>query len=237
MKSRSDRAVAKAVAIILAGTLMNASLSTHAQGGTPAHLQGAVADSSGAVVPGAKVVLKSDVASYSALTAVDGTYQIQLPIGRYLIDVRKAGFCYQRAPFRLLASAVLTIDAVVTPCVIADVVTIENGKGTARDELRPAYKVESVVIPDSSSQPLELLITYASREEDAGITNYTGNGAPEVVATYDNLTVYARRVRFDRKALRIYAEGKVIVEDGTGRSTGERAVLTLGLGKATVDMQ
>jgi Carboxypeptidase regulatory-like domain len=228
------------MALILAGTLMSVSLSAHAQAvrdEPTGHLRGTVADPTGAVVPGAKVLFKSNVANYSVTTAANGTYDTQLPVGTYGIDVRKPGLCYQRAQFRLLASAPLTINAVVTACAIADVVTLENGKGTARDEIRPAYRAESVLIPDSSTQPLEMLITYASREEDADVTTYTGNGAPEVVATYDNLTVYARRVRFDRKALRIYAEGSVVVEDGTGRSTGERAALAFEQGKATVEVK
>jgi hypothetical protein len=240
VNSHSARVVPKAMVLILAGTLMSVSLSARAQAvrDEPAgHLRGTVADPTGAVVPGAKVLFKSDVANYSVTTAANGTYETQLPVGTYGIDVRKPGLCYQRAQFRLLASAPLTINPVLTACAIAYVVTLENGEGTARDEIRPAYKVESVPIPDSSAQPLDLLITYASREQDADITTYTQNAAPEVVVTYDNLTVYGRRVRLDRKALRIYAEGSVVVEDGAGRSTGERAVLAFEQGKATVEMK
>jgi hypothetical protein len=240
VNSRSVRVVAKAMALILAGTLISVSLPARAQvvRDEPAgHLRGTIADPTGAVVPGAKVLFKSNVANYSVTTAANGTYETQLPVGTYGIDVRKPGLCYQRAQFRLLPSAPLTINAVVTPCAIAYVVILENGSGTARDEIRPAYKAESVLIPDSSAQPLELLVTFASREQDADVTTYTENGEPEVVVTYDNLTVYARTVRLDRKALRIYAEGSVVVEDGTGRSTGERAVLAFAGGKATVEMK
>ncbi len=240
MNSGSVRVVAKAMALILAGMLISVSLSARAQAARDepiGHLRGTIADPTGAVVPGAKVFFKSNIANYSVTTAANGTYETQLPVGTYGIEVRKPGLCYRRAQFRLPASAPLTINAVVTACVIADVVTLENGKGTWRDQIRPAYKAELILIPDSSAQPLELLITYASREQDADITTYTENGAPDVVVTYDNLTVYARRVRFDRRALRIYAEGSVVVEDGTGRSTGERAVLAFEQGNPTVEVK
>jgi hypothetical protein len=129
------------------------------------------------------------------------------------------------------------INMVPTPCAIAYVITIENGEGTARDELRPAFKTESVPIPDSSAQSLELVITYASREEDADTTVYAGNSAPEVVVTYNNLTIYARRVRFDRRTLRIYPEGSVTVEDGSRHSTCERSVVAFEQGKGIVEMK
>ena len=238
MNSWSARVVA--MASILAGILTSVPPSAYAQsvrGEQTGHLRGVIADPTGAVVAGAKVLFKSAVANDSVTTAANGTYEAQLPVGTYEIEVRKPGLCYRRATFRLPASVALTINAVVTPCIVADVVTFENGRGTERDEIRPAYKAESVPIPNSSAPPLELLITYAGAEEDADITVYTGNGAPGVVVTYDNFTVYARKIRFDRRALRIYAEGSVVVEDGTGPSTGERAVLAFKQGNATVEVK
>ena len=190
-------------------------------------LEGIVVDPTGAIVPGANVSFESAGATYSAATAADGKYKIEVPEGRYEISVRKPGFCYRRAPFRIASSQSLTINAALSVCAIADVLTIENGVSRAHDELRPVYKEESIAVPCGAAEKLEMLIIYGVREEKADTAAYEGNrDFNTVVATYNNVTVYAQRIRFDRKSSHLYAQGNVLIENGSGRSSGEEVTLS-----------
>jgi len=64
-----------------------------------ASVSGRVTDSSGAVVPGAKVIARNPLsgASFSAETSVEGYYSLPSLIpGRYNIEIAKAGFVTQK---------------------------------------------------------------------------------------------------------------------------------------------
>jgi len=200
-------------------------------------LHGTIFDESGAVLPGSEVILRSDTETYSASTRAVGTYDIELPTGIYQMNVVKPGFCYRRASFRM-ATAPLTINAYVPTCAIAQVATIADGMSTVRDELRPSFSEQEVSIPGQDLSQLKLLITYRNRDKDADITTYSGyvfSGATSrVIVTYDCLTIYATKVRFDHRALRMYAEGGVTIEDGRQSSISDQATVRFENGKAVV---
>jgi hemoglobin/transferrin/lactoferrin receptor protein len=84
--------VCLAVAMAVAATMVNAATMAAA---VPATVGGVITDATGAVLPGAKVVVR-DVATGRETTAVsgaDGRYAIELPSsGTYLILVTKTGF-------------------------------------------------------------------------------------------------------------------------------------------------
>lgn len=82
--------------------LLLVSVNAFAQGGgTAASLSGRVADSSGAVIPGADVTAKNNAtgASYTAVTGTDGAFTIPaIPPGKYTVTVALMGFKTAQLP-------------------------------------------------------------------------------------------------------------------------------------------
>src|SRR5262247_1413428 len=87
------RAMARAA---IAAALMGfASITALAQGGVTSTLSGTVSDSSGAVIPGASVIVKrADTGvTTEAVTNTDGQFTIpQLAAGKYTVTVTLSGF-------------------------------------------------------------------------------------------------------------------------------------------------
>lgn len=221
-----------ALTAIYVTSVASAQVSLHPPTG---HLRGTILDESGGIIPSARVIFKSDQAMYTATASAVGAYEIELPAGVYEINVVKPGFCYRRASFRM-ASASLTINAHVPICAIAQVTTIADGESSVRDEWKPSTSTDEFAIPGQENRRLKLFISYDNRREDADVTTYSGsaflaNAARNVVVTYDSLTISAKRVRFDRRASRLYAEDGVTIEDGKQSSTSDHAEVKFENGK------
>jgi hypothetical protein len=165
MNTCRPRVIEKITMLMIAGTLLVGSQSRgqNSSDERPGHLHGTVTDQSGAVIPDAKLFFMAGGSTYSATTRANGGYDTMLPAGRYAVDIKKAGFCYRRAPLLVQASTPLTINAILPVCAIALVVTTGNGVTTERDEPRPTFREESISVPSQSAQGLSLLITFANR--------------------------------------------------------------------------
>ncbi len=105
MNTGSRRVLGKAWMLMVAGTFLAGSPSRaeHRHDEPSGHLQGTVTDQSGGVIPEAKVFFRAGESIYSATTGANGVYEVTLPAGTYAVDVKKAGFCYRRAPLRVQA--------------------------------------------------------------------------------------------------------------------------------------
>jgi len=188
-------------------------------------LTGTVLDTNNSVIVGATIMVEDRISKnpISTTTTEDGTYRIQLPLGIYRISVNKAGFCpTRRADFRLRASNT-TINFTLVVCPIVHSLILENGKykgETARNQ--PPFKEEEFSI-EPSSEGLNLVIQHGERTETKKTIHYKGFALNDrtffgVVATYDLITLRADRLVFDRKSLRLRAEGNVVFEMGEKRT-------------------
>src|SRR5438045_4937289 len=85
----------RTVVLLLASVLTVTSLARAQGGSTAASLSGTVADTSGALIPGADIVAQNDATGvrYTALTGDSGAFTIPvLPGGTYTVTVSLMGF-------------------------------------------------------------------------------------------------------------------------------------------------
>lgn len=188
-------------------------------------LTGTVLDTNNSVIVGATVIVEGRVSKnpISTTTAEDGTYSLQLPAGIYRISVDKAGFCRtRRADFRLRTSNT-TINFTLVVCPLVHSLILEDGKYKGEiSRNQPPFKEDEFSI-DSSSVVLNLVIQYGERIETAKAIHYKGFALSDrafgVVATYNLMTLRADRLLFDRKSLRLRAEGNVVFEISEKRTS------------------
>lgn len=92
---------------------------------------GTVTDATGAVVPGATVTAKNEATgvAYTQQTTAAGLYAFpSLPVGSYTITVEKQGFkTFTRTNNVLEVGTPLTVDVVLTPGDVSEVVTVQAG--------------------------------------------------------------------------------------------------------------
>ena len=143
LTSAIQRSVARiAVALIL---LLTSSLLVFAAD-APASLSGTVADPTGAVIPGAAVVLSNtDTGTASnAVTGGDGTYSFTaLPAGHYRLDVTSPGFKpRQEGPLELGVGAALKSDATLE--LASDTTTTEVSAETVQIDLTTTQVGETI---------------------------------------------------------------------------------------------
>ena len=105
--------------LAVAGFVANISVPVaQAQTGTTGALSGTIADSTGAVVPGAKVIV-TDVAtdaSQTVITNAEGRYSVGLlKPGKYKISASAAGLQSETRQAAILAGATISVDIKVTP--------------------------------------------------------------------------------------------------------------------------
>ena len=111
-----------------------------------ASLNGTVTDASGAVIPGAKVVVEAPASGFhrETLTTGDGAYNLPgLPIGKYNITISAAGF-----DTRVAQGLTLTVGQVATYNARLAVGTVKNQvevSGTAVEVDRSSAEVSGVV--------------------------------------------------------------------------------------------
>jgi hypothetical protein len=114
------------VALLLLLSLIN----TSAQTGT-SQLSGTVTDTSGAVVPGAKVTAKNEATgiTYTQMTTDAGLYSFtSLPVGSYSVTIEKAGFkTINKTGNVIVVGTPGVVDATLEVGQTTDVVTVEGG--------------------------------------------------------------------------------------------------------------
>ena len=141
-----------AVALIL---LLTSSLLVYAAD-APASLSGTVSDPTGAVIPGATVVLSNTDAGTSSqtLTGGDGTYSFSaLPAGHYHLEVSSPGFkSQQQGPLELGAGATLKSDATLE--LASDTTTTEVSATTVQIDLSTTQVGETITANKMSTVPL-----------------------------------------------------------------------------------
>jgi hypothetical protein len=141
---------------------------------------------------------------------------IEIPVGVYRITSKKGWFHpFHRASFRVWEGVVTKIT--VSPAIrilMQKLVSDENG---IRDEFEyaPEPQYASFEITQVANAPSDLLIRFTEKTERDGFTEYTANKTiGGVMISYDILTIWAPRVRFNGKKLILETEGGVVYENG-----------------------
>jgi hypothetical protein len=95
-------------------------------------------------------------------------------------------------------------------------VSSEGAKSLTKFAGAPNYEV---LWPEGGYS--SIVIRYDSMHEEGSEVVYAGirrwQGDTNVMASYDTVTIYADRIRVDRKTFQLDVEGDVIIEDGKER--------------------
>lgn len=186
-------------------------------------VSGTIMDSSGAVIvlPRPTIIFKGTNDARRVTPDDNGDYEIDLPAGAYDVTTELPGYYpLRRAKFRVLAGSRVTINLVPSPRYLVRGTTVSTNKPVDRSAPRPRYDELRVAI----SSPLPVcLIQFEKKRIVNGIVKYYW-----ATFSYDNLTIYADELRFNRKQKQLKASGKrVIVEDGKQRVEVKHAVVSL----------
>ena len=154
-------------------------------------LNGGVTDASGAVIPGAKVMLKlqSTGAVRNTVTDNSGQYQFsQLTPGHYTLTISASGFATtERTDMDLLVSQPATVNIVLSAATVIQKVTVSGGEqtmlnttdatlGNAFDEKQvQSLPLDQRNVPDLLS--LQPGVTFMGRSDDVNGTQGVGNNA------------------------------------------------------------
>jgi hypothetical protein len=170
-----------------------------AQSTYTAQLTGVVTDSSGAVVPRAKVILTDDATNIAINTRTDerGTYVLTgIRPAKYTIRVEATDFAAQeRKDVVLAVNQQATIDFTVTPSVVSESVIVteqapllDTGNATLGMDVTNEY-VRDIPLPDRSFFGLVFLAGGVTESAGSGIqdsypsgTNFVSNGQRNATA-------------------------------------------------------
>lgn len=183
---------------------------------------GAVVDNRGAVIRGAKVSFQSGKRTVTVTASDIGRYEVELPPGTYTVSTDQRGLCpVRRSDVRIREGATVALNLYVLPCGFSDYIVTEGpGKGSWGARSVPEHDDDSFKVRSKRRGSVSLWIRYAKRQQTSGIVRYFSavtkwpGQTVLVVATYDVLTIQARRAILQRKPLQLCAEGDVVVEDG-----------------------
>ncbi|HEY2974483.1 MAG TPA: carboxypeptidase-like regulatory domain-containing protein [Pyrinomonadaceae bacterium] len=139
----------------------------------------------------------------------DGGYEMKLPAGIYHISTEINGFYpVRRAAFRIQPRTSARIN--LTPMLRYLVRGTTLSAKHPIDKLVRPPKYDSFSIPQSSSKLLRLLIQFDKKRQIKDTVEYS-----DAVLSYDVVTIYADKIRFNRRSFRVKASGeRVVVEDG-----------------------
>ena len=171
-----------------------------------------------AVIPNAYITIQGEGIKQEVFSDEEGKYQVKLPVGIYEIAARANLFRpFRRAPFRVQPNTTTVINIVPVP--------------TATDVNNPPIYYDSFLVSNPSGTPLTLLIQSGWKSRYGEDNDYRN-----VTATYDTLTIYASRLRFNPKTLQIGASDGVIIEEGAKRTYANQARISLMGGKPVFEV-
>ena len=171
-----------------------------AQGGFFASLSGTVADSSGAVIPGADVKIKNNGtgAEYNTVTASDGGFTVpSLPGGSYTVTVSLMGFkTAVLNAVTLNASVPATVKVTLSVGTLEESVTVVGESATVVQTQSPAIaanltRVQIASLPLTSRNALDSLTSLPGFNTSGTARNSTVSGLPKsaINITLDGMNV------------------------------------------------
>src|SRR5579862_633846 len=118
----------------LAGFLLASLAAPAAQSGNAGSIRGTVADSSGAVIPGASVTISNSISGLKRTVKTDATGQFEIdnvPLNPYSVAVSASGFAPLSQNFTLRSAVGTTLNLVMQVEAAASTVTVEANASDA----------------------------------------------------------------------------------------------------------
>src|SRR5262245_19188329 len=186
--------------------LASASSLAHAQGSFFSSLSGTVADSTGAMIPGADVKIKNNGtgAEYNAVTASDGGFTVpSLPGGTYTVTVSLMGFKTAVLNSVTLNAAVpATVRVTLAVGTLEENVTVVGESATVVQTQSPAIAanltgLQIASLPLTSRNALDSLTSLPGFNTSGTARNSTVNGLPKsaINITLDGMNIQDNYLR------------------------------------------
>jgi hypothetical protein len=187
------------------------------------------------IVPFINVIIEGNgITRKLGTTGVGDEYEngglVELPVGIYRITSRNGNyFDFRRATFRVRPGIVTKINVYPLIYVRAQILMSD---GSDRYELapKPAYDVYN--LPHGPDKDISMLIRYGKKRKTGDYVDYESSALADrkVMVSYDALSIYADKIRFDRKKFTLSAQGDVLVEDGTQRIKANKVTVRFNNG-------
>jgi hypothetical protein len=214
------------VSVITYGSIAGQSVSQSSS----VRIYGVVKDPNGASISSATLIFEGEGRTQKIHADVEGSYNINLPVGLYQAKVEAPWFCPIRRPaFKVEPGQSIKLDFFLDACPIVNSIKTENGKYKGEtDEYVPPFKEERISLKRYA--PFEILIYFGQRTElnKNGQISYdmieTINGKLlPVTVMYNLLTIKADKVTFDRNNVRLIFNGHVLIYNNNQIDFGNNA--------------
>lgn len=181
-----------------------------------ARVHGSALDRTGALVPGMRIMLRSDRGCVESMTDERGDYSLSLSPGVYRLEATLPGACpIERAAFRVEADEGLMIN-------VSDLVPLQRVfKGL--EQITKCFAEETRQIQEAAGEPGIAHVAFASKSTGDGYVEY--RSSPEnrdlaAILSFGALSVAADSIRINLDTMALTATGKVAVDDGVRRQYG-----------------
>ncbi len=194
-------------------------------------VRGTVTDPAGAVIPRAKIAFRSKKISRTIDADAMGTYELDLPLGNYEMEVTSPlirGFSrYRRPLFRVTSQAILVLNVTLPMTEFCDPVVVNMKSPCGGEDRFP--------VPAADGTPFEVYVRYTGTSADG--RSYASRKISDykvpVLVEYNLFTLRADRVTYDPKLNTIQADGNVVVDDDQGAAQHwNSATFKMGNGRA-----
>lgn len=159
---------------------------------------------------------------------------VELPVGIYRITSRNGNyFEFRRAAFRVRPGTMTRIN--VCPLLYVRMqMLMEDGSDRYVVAPKPTYDVYHV--PHSPDKDISMEVRYGKKRKTGNSVDYESSALADrkVMVSYDALSIYADKLRFDRKQFTLSASGDVIIEDGTQRINANSVTVRFNNGQPEV---
>ena len=185
-------------------------------------VKGSVFDLQEAIILGNAVTIENQHFRKSVMpNPDDGTFSLELPAGIYSVTTEQ-GWWYpvKRANFQVRANetTIINLSPTIRIFSIALEVTSKGVREPAEYNREPKYE-EFLPFPDS---PFNVVIEYRKKKRKGSVTEYRN-----AKLTFNNLSVFADVLRFDKNKLLVEAKGNITIDENGQRQKKQDSTLQL----------
>ena len=171
------------------------------------------------VVLKARVTVRGPGGPYAAESGADGSFDVQLPQGRFILIVESDGFCpFTSSEFAIVGDDTIELNPVLYPCAIASTFTRGSGGEVGPEQcvIVDPLSRESVDVESATGARMPALFRYYARRKRGERVVYYGinqarRARVRASANIGQLLIYADVIEFDRRRRVLRAYGHVLV--------------------------
>jgi hypothetical protein len=181
-------------------------------------VKGVVLDPNEARISNARITIEGSGFEKAISTNELGEYEFEVPSGIYGIRAEVPNYSFQRAAFRVKPRTVTMINIMPVQRILST--GLEVTREGARESVTAAPPPQSENLPfTASGEPLlDVAIEFQQRQMAGEFIEYG-----KAMLSYDCLTIYARRIRLNKRTFDLDASEGLVVEDGNQRLHGSYA--------------